>query len=118
MIRYPIAKGFHVPVDFGMEVDYVNLGRCMKMFLLRYVMFSHTVSTCGKFTMRVLDGDTPPEELATLTEAFRFLALYCDGFLAAGEVLEALDRGPPLHASRKHVSRLGPWRPRTLMGHP
>jgi len=81
----------------------VHISRSKMMRVLNNVMWNTMESTFKKFTMRVIAEDMPPEKLAIVTQAFRYIDKDGDGNLDVEEIRKVLKKYGEQEASADEI---------------
>merc|ERR1719433_2677294 len=81
----------------------VHISRSKMMRVLNNVMWNTTENTFKKFTMRVIAEDMPPEKLAIVTQAFRYIDKDGDGNLDVEEIRKVLKKYGEQEASADEI---------------
>jgi len=81
----------------------VHISKSKIMRVLNNVMWNTTENTFKKFTMRVIAEDMPPEKLAIVTQAFRYIDKDGDGNLDVEEIRKVLKKYGEQEASADEI---------------
>jgi len=81
----------------------VHISRSKMMRVLNNVMWNTMETTFKKFTMRVIAEDMPPEKLAIVTHAFRYIDKDGDGNLDVEEIRQVLKKYGEEEASADEI---------------